>query len=605
MIVSLFRKYIKRSFFNKILIAYSLITICSIFILTEVSLFSFSKTMEARELDLSSKILNRVASYIDEKHRSALTIYRHMYANAYFSDTAGIWFFDNSNADNNQRQLETKTSFDRMLSDSFQSDPDIVDIAIKRYSDGDSYLTESYSPQLRDPKPAINSELFQESNELAIGFSMLPAHIPSYIMNKQYVYTMGASVMDLKLTKKLGEIYIEFKAAKVKDDYSEYANGLKGDILILSLNGDVMFDSSGNYYGAKYPYFDKLIKNTTKANLGGDSIVNIVSPHSANVLVVGVIPKSEIYIVSKTIKQTVYLISAICLIASLVMAYLSTKSTSRRAKKVTDAMQKLRSGDLSTRIAIHDSEDELGQIAANFNEMCDSLQNYINKVYLSEIKQKNAQLSALQSQINPHFLYNTLETIRMRAITKGDEDAGEMIHLLAVLFRSTIREEMVIQVRDEIKYCNMYLELFKIRFGDKLTSTIDVEEGILDCGIPKHLLQPAVENYIVHGFEPDRGDNHISISGQMRDGDVVFTIADNGKGISPEKLEELRENLRAANSDNSIGLPNVNERIKLIYGEQYGLNVTHRCDGGILVTIHIQAVTREELKSHVQNTDRG
>lgn len=576
--------------------------------LTEVILFSFSNTLETRELSLNSKIINSLGAYIDQKYRTALTVYQRMYLDDSNSPMRIISFFQPSSGQDSETQLEAKKNFDSMLTESIlRTDNDINDIVIKRYSDNSWFVTESGAPMLMEPRQVPSLSLGDRSTPN--GFMMLPAHTPAYLQRyKRTVYTMGAKVMSADLLKSLGEIYIEFNTDSIKNEYNEYADNLKGYILILTKTGDVMFDSSGKYYGKEYPFIKKLLalhSSVKDVTLDVDSSVNIVVPDSADVIVAGIIPKSEIYTASSTIKQTVYYISLLCILASLVLTYLSTSVTSRRVRAVTEAMKKLRKGDLSTRISVGKTEDELSEIADNFNQMCGDLQNYINKVYLAEIKQKNAQLSALQSQINPHFLYNTLEAIRMRAIKREDEDAGEMIRLLAALFRSTIREDMIINVRDEIKYCNMYLELFKIRFEDRLTSTVDIEEQIMSCGILKHLLQPTVENYIVHGFESDRNDNHISIFGSLNGGDIVFRITDNGAGIEPCRLEELRANLTQGDSGNSIGLPNVNERIKLIYGSQYGLDITSQPGCGSCVTIRIKALGREELKRYVQNTDSG
>lgn len=599
-----YRRYIKRSFFNKILFVYSIISICSILILTEVFLFNFSKTLEIREVNLNNKIINRLGEYMNQQYRTALTVYQSIYLDNRNISLRSISFFDLSEQQDREIQDEVKNNFDKQLANSFQLlDGDINDIVIKRYSDNTWFITENSAPMLMEPRQTP-VDLAMDNNSLQKGFILLPAHTPGYFnRHKRTVYTMAARVMSADLSKALGEIYIEFNTDKIKNQYSEYADNLKGYILILNKSGNVLFDSSGKYYGEKYPYIEKLDSAARDVKLDVISIVNTVTPSDANVIVAGIIPKSEIYTVSSTIKQTVYLVSLVCILASLVMAYLSTSVSSRRAKTVTDAMKKLRSGDLSTRISIGKAEDELSEIAISFNHMCDDLQNYINKVYLSEIKQKNAQLHALQSQINPHFLYNMLEVIRMRAIKKEDEETGEMIRLLAALFRSTIRENMIIEVRDEIKFCNMYLELFKIKYGDRLASTIDVEERIMTCGILNHLLQPAVENYIVHGFDPDRNDNQISISGSMVGRDVILRITDNGQGIMPGKLAELKASIRQADSDNSIGLPNVNERIKLIYGDRYGLDITSEFGMGSCVTIMIQALGREELRKHVQNTD--
>lgn len=421
------------------------------------------------------------------------------------------------------------------------------------------------------------------------------------------VYTMTATVMSADLSKSVGEFYIEFDATRVDREYQDYARYIKGFILILTSSGDVVFDSSGRYYGGVYPYFEILLSGVSEGNLEKASVINLTRPDELDVIVAGIIPKDEIDTVSGTIRKTVYLLSLACLLAMLALSYLGSNANSRRVKVVTEAMKKLHRGDLDARIPVEEMDlDEMGEIARSFNLMCEELQNYINKSYKLEIKQKYAQISALQAQINPHFLYNSLEAVRMRALANGDQDTGEMIRLLAMLFRINIKEETVIEVRDELRYCAMYLDLFKIRFCDCLSSSEKVTQEALSCGIVKYLLQPVVENYIVHGFDSDRENNHISISGQLNGEYLELKVWDNGRGISPERLSDLKESLeRGSGPEKHIGLPNVSERIRLIYGEAYGLNIESAEGKGTVVTLRLGAYTKKELKRHVQDTDSG
>ncbi len=599
MIRSLFQKYYQRSFFNKLLLVFSLITIGSIFILTEVILYSFTQTLENRELGLNSQIIRRTSAYIDRKHRSALTLYQRLYTANEAVGQRPLDFFSAAGSPRSKVNLSTA------LIQGFQLDSDIHDILFQRYSDGQWYSTEAGQPVLRELPGSVALTLPRGQ---ASGFTLLGAHMPLYGNNPQgqsrpRVYTMGATVMNADLSQRVGELYIEFRADRVRTDFQEYVGTLKGFILVLTESGDVLFDSSDRYYGEKYPWFDRLEGSSHDVMLDVDSVVNVVRSQSGAV-VAGIIPRREVYTVSATIRRTVYLVSLACLLAALGLSYLSTSVTSRRVRAVTEAMKRLRGGDLAARIDVGPQPDELGQIAESFNRMGAELQSYINKVYLAEVQQKSAQMKALQSQINPHFLYNTLEAIRMRAITSGDEDAGEMIRLLAALFRSSIRDEMVIDVREETRLCNLYLELFRIRFGDRLSARVQVSDEALACGVLKHLLQPAIENYVVHGFQSDRDDNRIAVTGCVEGQALVFVIEDNGVGIEPERLNVLRESLRGDGAGESIGLPNVNERIRLVYGEPYGLQIDSRQGQGSTVTIRVRALDREELKRFVHSADR-
>ena len=249
--------------------------------------------------------------------------------------------------------------------------------------------------------------------------------------------------------------------------------------------------------------------------------------------------------------QTIFLVSFICMLIALLLTYLSTTIFSRRIKTITSAMKELQTGNLSVRIPMNKTGDEISNIAVRFNKMSDELNEYINKVYISDLKQKSAELAALQAQINPHFLYNTLEAIRMNAVAFGDHRTSEMIYVLSKLFRNTIKEDSIITIKDELKHSKLYLELFKMRYGDNLSVKFDIDEIILDYGIIKHLIQPVIENFILHGFDSAKSINTIHVRGYLDDKNIMFIITDNGKGIEAERLDNMKLSLESLEMNSS------------------------------------------------------
>ncbi|OPZ84310.1 MAG: putative sensor-like histidine kinase [Firmicutes bacterium ADurb.Bin419] len=266
-------------------------------------------------------------------------------------------------------------------------------------------------------------------------------------------------------------------------------------------------------------------------------------------------------------------------------------------------IKNINSGNLSGRIAVKNKYDEISEIANSFNNMCDNLNEYIEKVYISDIRQKQAQLKALQAQINPHFLYNTLESIRMRALVNGSKDVAEMIYLLSSLFRNSVKERPIVNICEEIKYCKMYLELFNMRFMDNINVTFDVKEDVLNFGIMKHSIQPIIENYIIHGIDTQRSDNLLTIRIFKHDSDIYTYVIDNGNGIEEEKLKKIMQSLESPNLTNNsgLGLSNVNERIRLLFGNRYGIDIFSEYGKGTVVLLRIAAKAREELEDHVQS----
>jgi len=316
--------------------------------------------------------------------------------------------------------------------------------------------------------------------------------------------------------------------------------------------------------------------------------------------------------IDKTIKGTrrvILIIMVLCILTALSLSYIFISFFSKRIKAVCAAMDIARTGDFSHRIGTGRNKDEISQIALNFNHMCDNLDDYINRVYVSgmkqkdaELKQKIAELYALQSQVNPHFLYNTLEAIRMSAVASGNENTGKMIRILGAIFRNSIKPEMFVSIRSEIDYCKSYLELFTLRYGENLNFSFDIDDTIYQYGIIKHLLQPLIENSVIHGIDPDKSENLILIKSYKNEDDIEIFIEDNGVGISHDELMVIKSRLDSAlAADNGrVGIVNVNQRIKLIYGSRYGVDIDSFIGKGTSIHVKIPVKTVKELEHYVQ-----
>ncbi len=187
---------------------------------------------------------------------------------------------------------------------------------------------------------------------------------------------------------------------------------------------------------------------------------------------------------------------------------------------------------------------------------------------------KNSEIIALESQINPHFLYNTLESIRMKAICNNDREVGKMIYILSMLFRKQVKDSHIVTLSNELEYCGKYIEIFKVRYSGKFKFHIECDDYLKGVNIPKFILQPIVENYFVHGIRKNDEDNSIKIKVYSHDDNIFIDVIDNGYGISEENRNILNDKLRQGlGQEDSIGIINVHKRIILEYGEAYGISL--------------------------------
>lgn len=267
----------------------------------------------------------------------------------------------------------------------------------------------------------------------------------------------------------------------------------------------------------------------------------------------------------------------------------------QRLNAIVEGMENVKTGDLNTRLSCGKKKDELDIIADNFNRMCEDLDAYIKKSYLAEIEQKNAEMAALQSQINPHFLYNTLEAIRMKAICNGDREVGRMLYSMAAMFQSQLKAADIILLAQELHYSKKYMELFEFRYHDKFRWEVDCEERFLQVPVIKFVIQPVLENYFAHGIRLESDTNFIGITVRENGPFMEIDVTDNGRGMGKEQMEAKNAALEADEFDShkSMGLSNVNRRLRAVYGPECGLLLSPGMDGGLMVTIRFRKQEEE------------
>lgn len=285
-------------------------------------------------------------------------------------------------------------------------------------------------------------------------------------------------------------------------------------------------------------------------------------------------------------------VGATALIVGILLIHFYVRRLTVRVDAILNGMDEVTRGNLEVSLQVNRDRDELDMISGNFNVMCQKLKDYIQKSYLAEIEKKNAEIQAWQSQINPHFLYNTLEAIRMKAICNGDREVGKMLYSMSVLFRSQLKEADWITVGQELDYCKQYLELFECRYQGIFRYEIICPVELMGTKVIKFILQPIIENYFIHGIRRQDQDNFLQIEVERLEKELCFLVRDNGLGMEEELLkkknEVLQKNIYEEKEKNSIGLSNVNRRVKAVYGEAYGVTITAVKTGGIEVCIKVR-----------------
>lgn len=284
----------------------------------------------------------------------------------------------------------------------------------------------------------------------------------------------------------------------------------------------------------------------------------------------------------------------------LVVSFMGIKFADGITKPIialSKKMKKAEQGDFqisNLENATNGNTDEIGQLDYDFSIMVDKINTLINENYVKQLLIKETELKALQSQINPHFLYNTLASINGLARMNGQKQISAMVKALGNLLRSAVKNnETVITLEEELNLLNDYVTIQKIRYSERLVFNVEVDEQLEDCLIPKLTLQPIVENSINYGLENLTEDCRIHVKTLMHPEYFTISISDNGPGMSEETMEKFKSNLLVPKGT-GIGLKNIDERIKLIFGEGYGLFIESNLNKGTRVSINLPYTKRGE-----------
>jgi two-component system sensor histidine kinase YesM len=320
---------------------------------------------------------------------------------------------------------------------------------------------------------------------------------------------------------------------------------------------------------------------------GADYIISKVSIREIECNIVSILPMSGIESEIKKTKSILFIVISLSFLLLFFIEYATGKKLMKRLMILLNAMDEVKKENFEVRIA-PGPLDEFGSLIDNFNTMIQMIKELITNIYKSKIKEKEAEFKALEAQINPHFLFNTLTSISYVAKNNNDFEVSMMANVLAKFYRTTLNNDVIlISVRQEIDHLQSYITLQKIRFKHLFDAIYNIDENVYECKIIKIILQPIVENALSHGIEPKMSHGTLIINAWKDETTLFFEIIDDGVGISPDKVSAIMNNRLERGNKGGYGLKNVNERLKIYYGDQYGINIFSRVGIGTCVSVRI------------------
>ncbi|WAM33354.1 sensor histidine kinase [Caldicellulosiruptor morganii] len=396
--------------------------------------------------------------------------------------------------------------------------------------------------------------------------------------------------------EKIGVMVIYIGKERLEEVLSLHLN-----TLVVTDKGIIVAAKDRNFVGKKlnfnFSFQDgKLIENV---NIDGKKAMAILGTINASesgnsfLRIVSFFSEKDVFKRVNKITFVTFLLILINSVVSLLLMLLFSKLITGRIAILNRKVNEISHGNLDTQINIL-GNDEIGQLAKNIQSMAKNIKNLINQVYLAEVqkqqmiaKQREIQIEMLCSQMNPHFLFNTLEAIRMKAFCTGQYEIAQVVYLLSSLIRKSLEMSTeLIDLEREIEIVKDFLEIQKFRFGDKIDYKIEVQSDLLSSKILPFTIQPLVENSIRHGIEPMIGRGIIAIKLFEKDGMINIIVADNGIGMSEEKLKTILQTLDSKDRSH-VGLKNVYHRLKLFYGDEAKIIINSEPGRGTSIEIQI------------------
>jgi two-component system sensor histidine kinase YesM len=423
-----------------------------------------------------------------------------------------------------------------------------------------------------------------------------------------YIAPIIESIGGVQFSQKTGYCSIMVNTEKLKELVENTELTPHSTLYILNNQNEVIVSNNVNFRGILYEDIlsvdRKRLTNGVKTTINEEEVIVQEKDlgQADGWRIVSIIPVQELTTDMYAIKNISIIAGIGIILSMLILGYFFLNNLTRPVMGLIADMKKIGKRDVGFRVKVR-STNEVGVLAYDINSMIDKMEEMTSNIfhtqarlYESELSKKQAEFSALQSQINPHFLYNTLNCISSIGLEYGSKEIALITSSMSKIFRYSIKKDDLVMISEEIQCIQAYLKIISIRYENKFDMEINVDEKILAMKTPKMILQPIVENSVYHGLESMDAGGQLRVSGHLdENGDVCFQISDSGKGIGKDELESLKAKLNMAFSErvensfvgNSIGISNINNRIQLLFGEGYGVGVESEVGHGTTVIVKI------------------
>lgn len=448
-----------------------------------------------------------------------------------------------------------------------------------------------------------NEKWYTGSNMLRSSFEWIAPqkqYVKNEESNEKYLVSVTINILNDTFTRSLGMILLSINESELYKQLNPGKGHMYGDLyltdkagIIISHRNKELIGKSINQCGFTENIFDESRNNRLFRLNGQQMLVNYLTLKKTQWKLVQVIPYNNVIAEPKQLMKQVLVISILILIVVFIMLPAFSSKITQPVRKLVRLMKKVEEGNMDVRLK-SEGADEISLLGQAFNNMMQKQKELIariseeERILVEEQKKKDRmKLEMLMAQINPHFLFNTLNTIKWTAIMGANDTVAEMVTNLGILLEGSInRGSDIITLGEEIENVKSYIYLQRIRFGNRFEAVFNIEKEHMPCRLPRFILQPLVENSIIHGLKGREFGGLVEVQVLKNGNSLEIIISDNGAGMDNERTQQLLKSLNTdENRLNGIGLANVNERIRLHFGPQYGLFIKSVVGSGTEVRI--------------------
>ena len=513
-------------------------------------------------------------------------------------------YLDRKNAHNPEETKEARHRITSFLNSILRTRDDISLILIAGYN-GD-VLTHNADLRLNPAVSIPEQQWYQSARDVTDRAVISSSHVQNVIDGEyRWVITLSRTINNPASGEEYGVMLVDLNFSVIRSLLSRISLGRRGYLFVVDSTGEIVYHPRQEliYSNLEREYIDRAMAERngffTVTDEKGERVYTVSTSDRTGWRTVGVNYVSEL-VQNRRLIQRYYLYwTIICMVLAILVSALISHRLSMPILQLRATMSEFEQGDFNVTADVS-RKDEIGELARDFNTMIARIKELVRRNAEEQEQKRKSELMALQNQITPHFLYNTLDSVIWMAEGREHESVVKMVSALARLLRLSIsRGEELVTIRDEVAHINNYLTIQKMRYRDKLDYSIEVDDAIQDLYTPKVILQPLVENAIYHGIKNKEEGGRVIICGTATDDSVLLSVRDDGVGMAEEQMRNILVDDIPTRRRRRVGVRNVHERIQLYFGPSYGLRFRSPTGEGTVVEIHLPVVTEGDSNGDV------